>query len=250
MNLRPARPGFRPRTRLMAALFALLPVFSIAAAGIAADAHLTGAEKTALFEKFRERQAGVRSFRANVTQKKSSPMLVAEVVTGGRILFGKPDRFRWETDRPERLVVVADGTNMTVYHPDRKDAERHDQRDQFAARMAVEFMASGMGGSLADLEKRFRVDVSREDDLLVMTLKPKARWFQRVVASITVYQRENQAIPERIVVQGEKGDRTETSLGEVTINPPLQADAFTLKLPPGVRLFDAKQRAESGIDAP
>jgi outer membrane lipoprotein-sorting protein len=185
-----------------------------------------------------------------VTQKKSSPLLVSEALSGGRILFGKPDCFRWESDKPDPRIVVADGTTLTVYFPDQKEAERHEQRDQFAARMVVEFMASGMSGSLADLEKRFQVEVVRKSGALEMTLTPKARWFRRAVASITVFQREGQAIPERIVVLGAKGDRTETSLDNVTINPPLAADAFTLKLPPGVRMWDAKARAESGIDGP
>ncbi len=243
-------PHSRRAAALLAALFALLAVVFVPVAGMASDGPVTGAERTALFEQLRGRQAGLQSFRANVTQKKSSPLLMAEAATGGRILFGKPDRFRWESEKPERRIVVADGTRMTVYHPDREEAERHDQRDQFAARMAVEFMSTGMGGTLADLEKRFHVDVARKDGVLVMTLKPKARWFQRVVTSITVLQREDQAIPDRIVVLGAKGDRTETALSDVAINPPLPPDAFTLKLPPGVRVWDAKERAASGIDGP
>ena len=90
----------------------------------------------------------------------------------------------------------------------------------------------------------------RRDGTLEMTLTPKARWFRRAVTSITVTQREEQPIPGRIVVVGPRGDRTETVLRDVAINPPLPQDAFTLKLPPGIRVFDAKQRAERGEDAP
>jgi outer membrane lipoprotein-sorting protein len=230
---------------LLAAALCLRP-----AVAVAADGPVTGPERAALFERLRTRQAGVRAFRATVLQKKRSPLLLKEESSEGRLLFGNPDRFRWETEKPERLIVVADGKSMTVYSPARKEAERYDQREQFAARMAVEFMASGMGGSLADLERRFGVEVARRDGTLEMTLTPKARWFRRAVTSITVFQREEQPIPARIVVVGPRGDRTETTLRDVAVNPPLPQDAFTLKLPPGVRVFDAKQRAERGEDAP
>jgi outer membrane lipoprotein-sorting protein len=229
---------------LLAALCLRPPV------AFAADGPVTGADRAALFERLRAGQAGVRAFRATVLQKKSSPLLLKEESVEGLLLFGNPDRFRWETSKPERLVVVADGQSMTVWSPDRNEAERYDQRDRFAARMAVEFMASGMGGSLADLERRFGVGVLRRGGMLEMTLTPKARWFRRAVASIAVFQREGQPIPERIVVAGPRGDRTETILRDVALNPPLPRDAFTLKLPPGTRLFDAKQRGERGEDAP
>lgn len=242
----------RPSTRLPAAILLLLAtalLLGLPDAG-AADGPVTGAERAALFERLRAAQAGIRAFRATVVQKKSSPLLLKEESAEGRLLFGKPDRFRWETAKPERLTVVADGKSMTVWSPDRNEAERYDQRDRFAARMAVEFMASGMGGSLADLERRFGVGVVRRSGTLEMTLTPKASWFRRAVSSITVFQGEGHPIPDRIVVAGPRGDRTETLLRDVAVNPPVPRDAFTLKLPPGTRLFDAKQRAERGEDAP
>ena len=228
----------------------LASAFPAAFATATPDGPLSPADRTALFERLRSRQAGIRAFRATVTQKKRSPLLLAEGVTEGRILFGRPDRFRWESDKPERRIVVADGTTLTVYDPVRKEAERHDQRDQFAARMAVEFMTTGMGGSLADLEKRFRVEAERRGREVVLTLTPKARWLLRAVKSITIRQPDEGAVPAGIVVLGARGDRTETLLSDVVLNSAIPADAFLLKLPPGVRLFDAKQRAERGEDAP
>lgn len=239
--------GRLPAARLL--LLATALFLGLPGAG-AADGPVTGAGRSALFERLRAAQAGVRAFRATVVQKKSSPLLLKEEFAEGRLLFGSPDRFRWETEKPERLTVVADGKSMTVWSPDRNEAERYEQRDRFAARMAVEFMASGMGGSLADLERRFGVGVVRRGGMLEMTLTPRARWFRRAVTSIVVFQREAQPIPERIVVTGPRGDRTETILRDVALNPPLPPDAFVLKLPPGTRLFDAKQRAERGEDAP
>ena len=244
-RLPPVRRGLA--SLLLIACLAGLP--GPRAAG-ASGVPLSAAERSAWFERQRARQAGIRSFRATLIQKRRSPLLVREAVSEGRFLFGRPDRFRWETETPERRIVVADGSTLTVYLPASKEAERYDQRDQSAARMALELLATGLGGSPADLERRFEVGASRKDGKLEVTLVPKARWFRRAVASITVVQGEESPLPERVVVTGTRGDRTETTLRDVSVNPPLPADAFDLKLPPGVHVFDAKERAEHGVDAP
>jgi outer membrane lipoprotein-sorting protein len=247
----PAAERRSPASRGAAALLlAALALVLLPGSPRASDGPVAGAERAAWFERLRERQSGIRAFRATVVQKRSSPLLVREETSEGRLLFGRPDRFRWETDSPGRRVVVADGKALTVWSPASNEAERYDQREQFAARMGLELLATGLGGSLADLERRFAVEASRRGGKLEVTLVPKARWFRRAVSSITVLQADDAPLPERVVVSGPRGDRTETELRDVTVNPPLPADAFVLKLPPGVRLFDAKERAERGEDGP
>lgn len=234
--------------RGLAAALLLLPLLATPAP--ASDGPVTGAERTTLFERFREKQAAVRSFKATVVQKRRSPQLLDEATAEGRILFEKPDRFRWDSGKPDPRIVVADGTKLTVYDPVRKWADRHEQRDQFAVRMGLEFMATGLGGSLADLEKRFRVDAERQGGTVTVTLTPKSKLLLKAVKTITIRQADGDAVPASVVLLGPGGDRTETTLRDVVLNPPVPADAFKLKLPPGIRVYDAKERAESGFDAP
>ncbi len=213
-----------------------------------ADRPIAGPERDDLFEAFRSRHARVKSFRAALTQKRTSPLLLAEAVTEGVFLFEKPDRFRWESRSPDRRVIVSDGKVVTLYFPERKEAERRDARDQFSTRMALEFMASGMGRPLSDLEKRFRVDLVRRDGMLVLTMTPRSGFLARAVKTITVVQPGDGVVPARIVVLGQKGDRVETVLRDVEINPAVPADAFRLSLGPDVRVFDPVERKERGED--
>lgn len=212
------------------------------------DGRITGAEREELFEILRSRQAAVRAFRATLTRKLSSPLLAAEAVAEGTFLFEKPDRFRWEGKTPDRRVIVSDGKTMTIYDPERKEAERRDARDQVSSRMALEMMASGQ--SLSDLEKRFRVELFRRDGMLVLAMTPRSGLLARAVKTITVLQPGDGVVPSRIVILGAKGNRVETILRDVEINPVLSPDAFHVKLGPQVRVFDPAERKESGVDAP
>ena len=208
-----------------------------------AESQIQGKERIEIIERLQERQREVTGVRASVVQRKRHPLLAAEAVSQGSLLYQRPNRVRWEVSQPERIVIVMDGDTILTYHPDRKEAERRDLRGDFGARSAVDFLASGMSLAVAELEKRFQVDLYRKDGQLVLMLTPRSRWLAHAIASVAISQHEGDAIPRQIVVVGQKGDRTEITLTEVAINPRFPEDAFTLRLGPGVRVTDVGKSA-------
>lgn len=208
---------------------------------------LLGDERAQAIERLQARQREVQSFRAAVVQRKRHPLLKGEVATEGTLLVRRPNRLRWEMTTPERLIVAIDEQALLIYRPDRKEAERRDLRDDFGARTAMEFLAAGMSFDVAEMEKRFQVDLYREDGRLSLVLTPRSRWVARAIASVTITQADGDALPRQIVVLGQKGERTDTTLTHVVLNPPLAEDAFTLRLGPEVRVTEVHR---SGPEAP
>lgn len=228
-------------------------VFSFRPVGLAEatspDNAIQGEERAQVLHGLEQRQREVASVRATVLQKKRHPLLREEAISAGTLLFKRPNHVRWEVDTPERVIIVMDGHMLTIYRPDRYEAERRDLRQDLMSRAAVEFLTSGMSLDVAQLEKRFLVDLYRENDGLALRLVPRSRLVAQAIASITIYQNDKEAIPHQIVVMGQKGDRTETTLTQVTINPQVPEDAFTLRLGPRVRVTDVGNRAgERGGD--
>jgi len=207
---------------------------------------LQGEERARAIEGLRARQREVGTLRATVVQRKRHPLLKGEVVTEGTLLFSRPNRLRWEVATPERTTIVIDDQALVIYHPDRKEAERRDLRDDFGSRAVVDFLTAGMNLDVAELEKRFQVDLYRDDGRLSLVLTPRSRWVARAIASVTITQDEADALPRQIVVVGQKGDRTETSLAHAVVNPPLAEDAFTLRLGPEVRVVDVRGPGQEG----
>jgi len=212
-----------------------------------AGAPLQGDERSGAIAGLQARQREVNTLRAAVTQRKRHPLLKGEVVTEGTLLFRRPNRLRWEMATPERLIVAIDGQTLVIYRPDRKEAERRDLRDDFGTRAAIEFLAAGMSFDVAEMEKRFQVDLYREDGRLSLVLTPRSRWVARAVASVTITQEDADGLPRQIAVVGQKGDRTDTTLTHVVVNPPLAEDAFTLRLEPDVRVIEDRR---PGQEAP
>jgi outer membrane lipoprotein-sorting protein len=204
---------------------------------------IRGEERIRLLDGVQARQREVTTVRATVVQRKSHPLLKAEAVSQGILLFQRPDRVRWEVHKPERTIIVIAGDTLLTYRPDRREAEFRDLRDDFGGRAAVEFFTAGLSLAVGALEKRFHVDVYRENGQLVLLLTPRTRWVARAVSSIAISQDAEDAVPRQIVVVGQKGDCTQTTLTEVTINPRFAEDPFTLQLGPDVRVTDVRKPA-------
>jgi outer membrane lipoprotein-sorting protein len=65
----------------------------------------------------------------------------------------------------------------------------------------------------------------------------------QAIASVTIYRQDTDAVPRQIVVVGQKGDRTDITLSDITINPQVSVDAFTLTLGSDVRVTNVGKPA-------
>ena len=232
----------------LAALLSFCRPLGFAEAGLAENA-IQGEERAQILDRLRERQREVTTVHATVVQRKRHPLLRAEAISQGTFLFKRPNLVRWEVDKPERTIILIDGHMLLIYRPDANEAERRDLRGDVASRAAADFLTSGMSLDLPALEKRFQVDLYRENGRLALMLTPRSRLVAQAVASVTIYQDETEAIPRQIVVVGQKGERTETTLTHVIINPQVPEDAFTLRLGPRVHVTDVgKPASERGSD--
>ena len=211
---------------------------------------ISGAERDRWFEEVRERQKGITGLSASVVQRKRDPLLKNEAVSRGKLSFRKPASLRWEVESPERRIVVMDGRTVTTYYPKRKEAERRDTQDDFASSAALGFFESGIYASLPELERRFQVDLFRSDDEVVLRLIPRSKMLSRVIASIRIHQDPAEGRPRRIVVEGARGDRTETTFSGVTLNPEFPPDTFSLRLGPEVRVTETGGPERNRVDGP
>ena len=241
-----------PRWIVSAALLALLlaPRTNLAVETVPDGKTISGAERDRWFEMVRERQKGVNGLSAEVVQRKRDPLLKNEAVSRGKLSFRKPASLRWEVESPERMVVVMDGRTVTTYYPKRREAERRDMQDDYASHAALGFFESGISASLPDLERRFRVDLFRSGGEVVLRLIPRSKMLSRVIASIRIHQDPVEGRPKRIMVEGARGDRIETTLSGVTLNPEFPPDTFTLRLGPQVRVTETGGPDRNRVDGP
>ena len=101
-----------------------------------------------------------------------------------------------------------------------------------------------MSFAVPEMEKRFQVDMYREDGRLSSCSTPRSRWVAQAVASVAITQGDADPLPRQIVIFGQKGDRTEITLAQAVVNPPVAEDAFTLRLGPEVRVVEVRRTGQ------
>lgn len=191
-----------------------------------------------LLRHIRERHEKTRAIKATVIQDKTLVQLKEPVHVEGTVILEKQGMLRWEARVPEKSVTIIDRDTIRIYYPDDGEAEIHKLSDHFIARSTMTFFGSVMWGTMEDMEKRFIVSVRQSGGELLFELEPRSKIVSRYLSSIVIYYSSQTGMPRGFEVTTPRGDRTVTRIEELTVNPEIAADTFTLKLPSDVRVRD------------
>lgn len=188
------------------------------------------AEESALatvLARIEARSAEIHDFRARFRQEKSIYLLDRPIVSSGTVRFRRPGALRWETDAPERSVLVIDEKGMKVWLPGRKELEVYDLpgKDALGAILPL------FGQSARDLARMYEVALGQGGTgEVVLVLVPRSERVRRAVARIEVALDAETLLPRRLVYADPNGDEARTTFEDVEINVGL-GDA-DLALPP------------------
>ncbi len=187
-----------------------------------------------VFERFLELTQNNHSIIANIHQEKHLALLEEKVHVYGTLTMKKPNMLRWDINKPDKSIIAIDGKDMIVYHPEAKEAQIHSVAANFTARNTMRFFSGILSGSLEEMEKKFIIEISREEGGISFHLAPKSKMARRYLSHIVIYYDKDASIPSAIGMFTPKGDKIMTRLSEVKINPVISADTFTIKLPADV----------------
>jgi len=220
----------------------LLALSSVAVAGNdTSGVLLSEVDARAAIVELRAQHAGIDTFSAVTVQRKTSALLAEEVRTEGNIVLKKPNLLRWEIQRPTKLIIVADGTAMWIYRPDKKEAEKRILSDDVVARYAMEFFSSTMAFSMERLSKRFLVEIYKGHGGTVLKLRPRSKMAARHMESLSIWYRGGDGAPEKLVLRSKNKGTTITEFKDVSLNVELGEDQFTLALPKDVLVLGMEE---------
>lgn len=144
--------------------------------------------------------------------------------TEGSLALSAPRQFRWETTRPYKQLIVADGMHVWIYDP---ELEQVTVRNQ-----GVEESHSPLTvlTDLGQLDREFKVnEQGNRDGRLWLRLKSTAKDPQFEYADLGF----GPAGLDRMVFKDTLGNRTEIRFSDWQRNPRLPADAFKFTPPKG-----------------
>lgn len=147
----------------------------------------------------------------------------------GNMALQRPGKFRWEVQKPDKQLLIADGQYLWVYDVDLQQATRQKQ-DQGNTNSP----ASLLSGTVQDLQNRFGVtQLTKPGAGEWYQLKPIAKndLFQSIELHFVDGKLANMRLFDNL------GSLTTFDFTQVKVNPNLDRKLFVFKAPKGVEVI-------------
>jgi len=189
----------------------------------------------AVVERIQKRYDTASDFRAHFSQTLTNPTFNRKSTSSGEVLLKKPGRMRWNYQKPDPKMYLADGDLLWLYEPEDKQAFKQELKSsQLPAALAF---LTGKGKLKDEFEMSFaeRSPYGTPRDY-VLSLRPKQA--QPQVKEMTfVVDPETFHVVETVIVDGQ-GNVNDLTFSDIKVGSGLPDSTFRWTPPAGVRVID------------
>ena len=207
-------------------VFALLLLLAAASGSLAA-----GLEQ--LTAKVQKQYQTLTSFSADFTQVLTNATSKERETRTGRLIFSQPALIRWETDKPEKELLVVGQDMVWNAFPEEKAAYRYGVEDILGSKTMLRFL-SGKGNLSEDFH--IKEEPGAPAGQAGLNLVPREAEPSMVLAKAWVDRKSNMLT--RIVIEDFYGNVNDVSLSNVKLNPPAAKELFQYTPPKDYGIFD------------
>ena len=184
-------------------------------------------------EKVRETCVRAQDLSAQFEQTTSIRSLNQEQRASGVLLLKRPNKMRWEYQKPEQRLFVTDGKTLWAYSPTDKQVVVQEVGEAFASRLPISILAGD-----CQLRKDFEISAVENaatrgsGNFTILDLRPKhsESGITRMLLEVNL---KSYTI-ERITVFDASGNTNVYKLSDLKLNPGLNDQQFTFTPPAGV----------------
>jgi outer membrane lipoprotein carrier protein len=178
-----------------------------------------------------------KDFRARFNQTLTNAAFARKTSSSGEVLLKKPGRMRWNYEKPDPKMYLADGNTLWLYEPEDKQAFKQDLKSsQLPAALA--FLA-GQGKLTAEFDIALadpKTPYGTPRDY-VLALSPKTPQAQ-VKTILFVVDPKTYDVRESVITD-QQGNINDLLFSEIRTNTNIADPTFRWSPPTGVRLIDA-----------
>ncbi len=171
-------------------------------------------------------------FSANFFQVSTIKAMKITDTAYGKAFFKRPDKMRWEYEKPDRQTIITDGNTLWIYRK---------EDNQVMIGKAPSFFGDGKGFSfLSDMkliQNKFSIILEKKtgDDYHVLKLFPTEKTFDVSVIYLSVSKKTFEVV--KIVTYNSYGDETRIELSDIQFKQKLDDSMFSFKIPQGVEVL-------------
>lgn len=196
----------------------------------------TGPANAALSEDIQKTYEAMTSFSATFTQRLVHQESGSEETRNGKLLFQKPLRIRWETQKPDAELLIVSEKEVWDYLPDEEVAYRYAPEVVKDSRSVLQVITGQ-----TRLDTDFSIEPEKDENgMSVLRLYPKEPSTQLVEAVIWV---DNKNLIRKAQILDFYGNINEVTLTSLTPDPAVPADAFRFTPPSDISVEDLTNQA-------
>jgi outer membrane lipoprotein-sorting protein len=170
--------------------------------------------------------ANVKTTRGKFRQTKRLALFDDKLESSGSFAIQRPDRLRWEIERPFRSILVIAGDKGARWNETRREVERFSLAEKPGIDAAVKQLFSWYSGGFDAGGDQFTVTVESER---TVALVPKNEKVREVVKKFSIRLAPDFATIEAIALDESEGDRTEIEFSETEVNKNLDPKTFEIE---------------------
>jgi outer membrane lipoprotein-sorting protein len=173
-----------------------------------------------------------RSTQADFQEERAIRLMKKPIVSSGRISFQPPNKFRREVKGNSPSVTVSDGSQLWIYYPNFKSAERYPLGKGSPLDSTVAAINSAL--NLENIENTFQITATKTDKGYELALLPRTASMKRVFQKLDLHINENLRV-DRTDMLLPNGDRIVTMYSNQT-RASVPASTFEFKPPTGTEV--------------
>jgi outer membrane lipoprotein carrier protein len=181
-----------------------------------------------VIEKVEQRYAGP-GFSARFVQKSVLKAMEITDTATGRIYIKRPGMMRWEYEKPDRQIIVTDGSKLWIYRP---------EDNQVMIGKAPSFFGEGKGASFLSDIKLIKQNFfilpggKGRNDYYNLKLLPRKKTLDLTGIDLAISSKTFDIV--QVITTNEYGDETRITLRNFQFKQDLEDALFHFKIPPGV----------------
>ncbi|MCA1662763.1 MAG: outer membrane lipoprotein chaperone LolA [Myxococcales bacterium] len=177
-----------------------------------------------------------KDLRAKFEQQLESPSRAPSKASGD-VWLKKPGKMRWDYAKPEKKLMVSDGTTLWVYDPDDEQAYKQDLRNNALPAQVSFLLGEGK------LDKEFDASLTKVDGLaadeIALKMVPKLGTTAYRYLVFVVDDKSGQV--RRTIIYGQDGSTNRLSFLEVQQNKGVDDGKFKFSPPSGTHILKPPQ---------
>lgn len=181
-----------------------------------------------LLAEVEEKYTKAVTLSANFVQLNHVEALDTSKQSSGRILVRRPDKIRWETQKPDSSLLVSDGQTFWSYTPPFAEGENGQVIIQQATQVQSKLANALLAGSFSSV-KGMKIEKTSENDFILIPKKGTAG----SVSKVRLHINQADKLIDKVVLEHRGGNRTEITLSDIQLGAAAEESLFNFQIPKG-----------------